>query len=161
MGKKSKKDKGDQPTDPSVEAKQAIAAIKSYKQPVFAKTVDFGDDPDFTLITKCLDLIKEVTGDSCSVLLISAGSTDVTSAAFSVNENLDVKEWIRSALNMLSKDGDIVLSENCGRIKVSSEAFPIKEKETALANSFQYLYKIGVILKDDESSEEMLNLNDF
>lgn len=158
MGKKSKKDKGDQP---AVEAKQAIEAIKSYKQPVFAKTVDFGDDPDFTLITKCLDLIKEVTEDSCSVLLISAGSTDVVTAAFSVNENLVVKEWIRSALNMLSKEGDIVLSENCGRVKVSNDAFPIKEKETALANSFQYLYKIGVMLKDDESSEEMLNLNDF
>lgn len=159
MGKKNKKDKGDQPANPAAEAKQAIIAIKSYKQPVFAKTVDFGDDPNFILIKQCLELIKTET--DCSVLLISAGSTDVVAAAHSLNPELDVNEWVKSALNMLPKDGDIVLSENCGRVKVSSEAFPIKEKETALANSFQYLYKIGVMPKDEESSEEMLNLNDF
>jgi hypothetical protein len=170
MGKKSKKNTSaeDQPANPEDEAKRVITSIKNYKQPVFAQIVDFCDDPNYVLLTKCLELVRKDQNpavQNCSILLISAGKSDVLAKAYSNDpEKISTKEWVESALSTLQKEGNLTLSDDttAGRIKVSSEAFPIKEKETALANSFQYLHKIGAMPKDEESSEEMeFNLNDF
>lgn len=169
MGKKSKKNTSaeDQPANPEDEAKRVITAIKNYKQPVFAHIVNFCDDPDYVLLTKCLELVREDQNpavQNCSILLITAGKSDVLAKAYSNDpEKISTKEWVESALSTLQKEGDLTLPDDTsGRIKVNSEAFPIKEKETALANSFQYLYKIGAMPKDEESSDEMeFNLNDF
>ena len=166
MGKKSKN--ADTPVDPEAQAKLVITAIKSYAQPVFQKVVDLGDDNDFSLLQRTMDMIRQDTSEqvkSCSILLLTAGKSDVAVLA-SVAENqtnIDGSKWVQATLDAVNTVGHIkpTATKGCGRAICNAEAFPIKEVDSASAAGFQYLKSVGAMVEDDESSEEFYNLNDI
>lgn len=161
MGKnKNKKSTGEEPPppDPTKEANRVIANIKCYQQAVYAAVVDLGDDPDFSLLNACRDLIKEDSScQKCSFLLVSAGQKEVVAMAHSIDSTkIDPSKWVSECLLSVNRGNnpEPVIELDHGRVQVGSEAFPIKEKETAHNLSYNYLRRIGAINQDEESSSE-------
>ena len=171
MGKKSKKSQQeDSPPDPEAQAKSVLIAIKNYKQPVFQKVVDLGNDPDFALLKKTMETIladQDPSVQSCSVLLLTAGSTDVACLAHSADPaKIDRDVWALKALSLVRKSEDIpgeLIAENgTSRVRVHKDAFSIKEVDTALTGGFGYLKAVGAMVEDDSSDDEGgFNLNDL
>jgi len=157
MGKNKNKNKNNQaPPDPAKEAQRVIANIKCYQQAVYAAVVDLGDDPNFSLITECLNQIKENENcQNCSFLLVSAGEKEVIAAAHSTDPtNIDPNKWVKECLSSVNRgeNPEPQIEDHHGRVQVGSEAFPIKEKETAHNLSYNYLRSIGAMGDDEESS---------
>jgi hypothetical protein len=165
MGKKSKSKTDDGPklSTPEVEAQKILSHTKSSGLPIYASTVNLGDD--MGNLAKCLELIKSKVNEGQSVLLVSASETKVISGAFSNSDKVNAKDWVKTGLAMVSqKEGeenedDFVFIK---RVEVGSEAFAFKEKDTALSNSSVYINKTGILDEfESEDSEVGFTLNDL
>ena len=161
---KKKEDSDDEavPFNPEYQAQMVVAAIKQYQLQVYAKVVDLGDDNDYGNLIKCMTAIRESQHKSvqdCSILLISGGDKYVVALAHSANiEKINPREWIQAALESLPhEDNTLLLGDTQGRVVTTNDAPPIKAKETALANNFAYLRKIGAMPKDDEEDDQFVD----
>ena len=161
---KKKEDSDDEavPFNPEYQAQMVVAAIKQYQLQVYAKVVDLGDDNDYGNLTKCMAAIRESQHKAvqdCSILLISGGDKYVAALAHSANvEKINPREWIQATLESLPhEDNTLLLGDTQGRVVTTNDAPPIKAKETALANNFAYLRKIGAMPKDDDEDEQFVD----
>lgn len=161
---KKKEDSDDEavPVNPEYQAQMVVAAIKQYQLQVYAKVVDLGDDNDYGNLTKCMAAIRESQHKAvqdCSILLISGGDKYVAALAHSANvEKINPREWIQATLESLPhEDNTLLLGDTQGRVVTTNDAPPIKAKETALANNFAYLRKIGAMPKDDDEDEQFVD----
>ena len=166
MGKNKNKNTN-QTASPEAEAKRVMLHAKSNNVDVFSSTVDLGEKGEDML--KCLSAIHQEMG-SLSVILISAGEKQVLVGCLSVKSDIKVDDWVASAVECIPKSDQAnteVEVEEKEKFKVlgvfvGGEGFPIKEKESALANSFSYLKKNNLVPDDESSDDEMaFNLNNI
>ena len=149
-------------------ASAAISRIKSYKLNVLSTIVETDiDNDEMEQCLKEIDSGVNASENKCSLLLIAEKGNDMLRMlALSYDDKLNTEEWLKNVAKMVNgeiteSNMDTTTKMMSMKIKmVKSEYTATKEKENALAASFAYLRKIGMI-KDDEEEEVGNLLEDY